>query len=137
MPANIEVMGAKVYWARNPKWTKLGKAGKSLYGPRANGQKPSLEGGTARQRIIRNAFAMTAYNNLYGHYGKDERGMPIVANIMASQFPSNLRKSPEAMLQERRQRAAASHARTGAKLSAGAAGPMIGGEIYTGEGYPF
>lgn len=134
MPANIEVLGSKVYFARNPKWTKLGKAGKPLMGPRANGQKPGLEG-TGRQGVIRTAFAQTAYNNLYQVYGKDERGMPLVADEMAANFPSNLRKSPEAKIQERRSRAAARHAQTGAKLS-GAGGPMI---PYKGEmgGYPF
>ena len=136
MPANIEVMGAKIYWARNPKWTKLGKAGKPLFGPRGNGQKPGLTGGSDKQNVIRTSFANVAYNNLYQQYGKDERGMPIVADIMASNFPSSLRKSPEAKIQERRQRAAVSHAQTGAKLS-GAGGPIVRRPMMPQSEYPF
>lgn len=135
MPVNGEIAGMKVYGARNPPWTKLGKSGKPMWGLRSNGQKPGMEG-IGRQGIIREALARTAYNNLYQQYGKDERGMPIVADIMAADFPSNLRKSPEAKIQERRAKAAARHAQTGAKLS-GASGSVGRQVALPPGGYPF
>jgi hypothetical protein len=112
-----EIFGYKFYSARNPKWTKLGKAGKPMIGLRGNGQKPGMEG-TGKQAIIRPAFARAAYES-YGTYGKDERGMPNMANAVAAKFPANLRKSPEAKLQARREASARRHAATGAKLSGG------------------
>ena len=115
MPLNGEFVGQKFYMARNPPWTRLGKAGKPMMGPRANNQKPGLEG-TGGQGVIRTAFAQAAYQS-YGTYGKDERGMPLMADSVASKFPANLRKSPEAKVQARRQASAKRHAETGAKLS--------------------
>ncbi len=112
MPLNGEVLGQKFYAARNPKWTKLGKAGKPLMGLRANGQKPGHKG-IANQGKIRKAFAKTAYDKLFGQYGKDERGMPVVADIMQAEFPKNLRKTEEQKLAERREAAAKLHARRG------------------------
>lgn len=115
MPLNGEFLGQKFYIARNPRWTKLGKAGKPMIGPRANGQKPGLEG-VGRQSVVRTAFAQAAYQS-YGTYGKDERGMPLMADSVASKFPAGLRKSHEAKIQARRQASAKRHAETGAKLS--------------------
>lgn len=124
----VDIFGSKGYVARNPKWTALGKAGKPMWGVRHNGQKPGLEG-VGRQGIIRTAFAQTAASNLYGKYGKDARGMPIVADIMAASFPSQLRKSPEAKLQERRQKAAQAHQNTLAKLGRASVSESYGSEF--------
>jgi len=133
MPLNGQFLGQKFDVARNPPWTKLGKKGKPGIGPRANNQKPGMEG-TGRQGVIRTAFAQTAYA-AYGTYGKDERGMPNMANAVGANFPPNLRKSPEAKIQERRQASARRHAQTGAKLSGASAN--VGAQVPIPPEYPY
>ena len=78
---NGSVLGQKFYAARNPRWTKLGKAGKPLLGLRANNQIPGKKG-IGDQYIQRAKFAMAAIN-LYGTKGFDARGMPAMAKKMS------------------------------------------------------
>ena len=62
---NGSILGQKFYAARNPRWTKFGKAGKPLLGLRANSQVPGVKG-IGKQYIQRRRFAeaaMTLYNN--------------------------------------------------------------------------
>jgi len=78
---NGEVFGQKFYAARNPRWTKLGKAGKPLIGLRANNQIPGPVG-RGEQGIQRSKFAHAAIG-LYGTRGFDGRGMPAMASKMS------------------------------------------------------
>lgn len=132
---NIEVLGSKAYAARNPKWTRLGKSGKDMIGLRANGQKPGPVG-VGGQSVIRKAFAETAMNSLYGQYGKDERGMPIVADLMQANFPSQYRKTEESKIQARREKAAASHNATLGRWRGGGYVPASPYPAYGGRPAP-
>lgn len=113
---NIEVYGAKVYGARNPGWTRLGKSGKPMLGLRRNGQIPGPTG-IGGQSLIRGAFARDMMGNYGKYYGKDARGMPNIANAAARNFPTGLRKSPRQKKQERLAKAAQAHRDTEARWS--------------------
>lgn len=129
---NGEVLGQKFYAARNAPFTRLGKAGKPMIGLRRNGQKPGPLG-IGGQAVIRRALATTAIGNYGRYYGKDARGMPNISDAMAQGFPSNLRKTPEAKLQYRREKAAEAHASATARWQgAGGGFPTV---PITGQGY--
>lgn len=111
-----------MYTARNPQWTKLGKARKPMLGLRANGQRGGL--GVGGQQVIRNAFIQTALaNGDQHHYGRDVRGMPNSANAMAMNFPSSLKVSPEQKVAKRRAKLDEAHQVARAKWSGGSFRP--------------
>ena len=103
---NGGVLGQKFYAARNPRWTKLGKAGKPMMGLRSNGQVPGPYG-HGGQAEIRRAFAQTAIGN-FGTTGLAANGMPNIALAMAARFPK--RVSPDQQAAARRAKAQAAHA---------------------------
>ena len=62
---NGEVLGMRVYAARNPKWT----VHKPMIGLRGNGQIKGKKG-AEDQQYVRRAFAHTAIDHAYGVRGK-------------------------------------------------------------------
>ena len=109
---NGSVLGQKFYAARNPRWTKLGKAGKPLLGLRANNQKPGPTG-IGDQGIQRAKFARAAMS-LYGTKGFDARGMPAMASKMSAALGGY---HPEASKQKRDAKRAEAHAMAQARWS--------------------
>jgi len=100
---NGSVLGQKFYAARNPRWTKLGKAGKPLIGLRANNQKPGM--GVGDQGIQRSKFAHAAIG-LFGTRGFDGRGMPAMASKMSTALGGY---HPEATKQKQEAKRAEAH----------------------------
>ncbi len=119
---NGSVLGQKFYAARNPIWTKLGRAGKPLIGLRANNQKPGL--GVGGQAAQRSKFALAAIN-LYGTRGKDARGMPMMAVKMAQALGGYHPEQTKAKLEAKRQ---AAHAAAQARWSGVPVGVPTGNE---------
>lgn len=103
-----EILGQKFYVARNPRWTKLGRAGKPMLGLRANNQVPGF--GKGLQQEQRRRFAQAAIG-LFGTRGFDARGMPMMASKMSvalgGYHPEKSRARIEAKRAEAHQRAQA------------------------------
>lgn len=100
---NGEVLGQKFYAARNPVWTRYGKAGKPMISLRANRQKGGP--GVGEQYMQRSKFAHAAIS-LYGTKGKDARGMPMMAVRMSGALGGY---HPEAQKQKIAAKAAEAH----------------------------
>ena len=109
---NGSVLGQKFYAARNPRWTKFGKAGKPLLGLRANNQKPGPMG-IGDQYIQRAKFARAAIS-LYGTKGFDARGMPVMASKMSTALGG---WHPEATKEKIKAKRAEAHAMAQARWS--------------------
>jgi len=109
---NGSVLGQKFYAARNPRWTKFGKAGKPLLGLRANNQKPGPMG-IGDQYIQRAKFARAAIS-LYGTKGFDARGMPVMASKMSAALGG---WHPEATKEKIKAKRAEAHAMAQARWS--------------------
>jgi len=122
---NGSILGQKFYAARNPRWTKLGKAGKPLLGLRANNQIPGPKG-IGEQGIQRAKFAHAAIG-LYGTKGFDARGMPAMARRMSE----TLGYHPEATRQKLEAKRAAAHAAAQARWG-GVPVPPSGGQGFGG-----
>jgi len=112
---NGSILGQKFYAARNPRWTKFGKAGKPLLGLRANNQVPGVKG-IGNQYIQRRRFAETAMS-LYNNHIKGvnpELGIPNFAVEMMKRLGH---ESEEAKEQKYEARRAAAHAAAVARWS--------------------
>jgi hypothetical protein len=125
---NGSILGQKFYAARNPRWTKLGKAGKPLMGLRANNQIPGPKG-IGDQGMQRSKFAHAAMAN-YGTRGFDGRGMPAMASKMSAALGGY---HPEVSKQRQEARRASAHAAAQARWSGVAIQPS-GGQGF--GGYP-
>ncbi|MGC8699261.1 MAG: hypothetical protein ACP5RE_03705 [Candidatus Acidifodinimicrobium sp.] len=125
---NGNVLGQKFYVARNPIWTKLGRAGKPMLGLRANNQKPGL--GVGNQGVQRARFAQSAMG-LYGTTGKDARGMPMMAVKMSSALGGYHPEKAKAAYEAKRQAAhSMAQARWGGVVpSSGAGQSLYGGRF--------
>ena len=121
---NGSILGQKFYAARNPRWTKFGKAGKPLLGLRANSQVPGTKG-IGNQYIQRRRFAeiaMSLYNN--NIKGIDPQlGIPNFAVEMMKRLGH---ESEEAKKEKYKARRAAAHAAAVARWSGTSVTPSGG-----------
>jgi len=129
---NGSILGQKFYAARNPRWTKFGKAGKPLIGLRVNSQVPGVKG-IGDQYIQRRRFAQTAMS-LYDSHIKGvnpELGIPNFAVEMMKKLG---RQTEEAKQQKYEARRASNHAAAVARWSGMPVQPS-GGQSFRGYQY--
>jgi len=112
---NGSVLGQKFYAARNPRWTKFGKAGKPLLGLRANSQVPGVKG-IGNQYIQRRRFAETAMS-LYNSNIKGIDPQLGIPNFAVEMMKRLGHESEEAKRQKYEARRASAHAAAVARWS--------------------